>query len=107
MGETRCATMHPMNHLNHLLLIAIFGGLAGNTVIASQEFANERIEAIFERFDSNQDDIITEEEAGGFWQRLARADLNKDGEVSKEELYEAWGEEPPRPEPGPGPKPKN
>jgi Ca2+-binding EF-hand superfamily protein len=93
-----------MKNLNYLLLTAFIVGTTGTTVIAGEYPVNERVDAILERFDSNQDDVITQEEAGRFWQRLEKADLDKDGEVTKKEMLEAWGEEPPRP--GPGPRPR-
>jgi len=93
-----------MKNLNYLLLTAFIGGALGTTALAGQDPVNEKVEAILEKFDSNQDDVITQEEAGKFWKRLARADLNKDGEVTKKEMLEAWGEEPPRPDPGPRPR---
>jgi Ca2+-binding EF-hand superfamily protein len=95
-----------MKNLNNILLTVFVASALGATALAGEYSANEKVEAILEKFDSNQDDIITQEEAGKFWKRLARADLNKDGEVTKEEMLEAWGEEPPRPEPGPGPRPR-
>tara|TARA_B100000959_G_scaffold205413_1_gene215317 strand:- start:42 stop:410 length:369 start_codon:yes stop_codon:yes gene_type:complete len=94
-----------MKNLNYFLLTTLLVGVSGNTAIAGQDPVNEKVEAILKKFDSNQDDIITQDEAGKFWKRLARADLNKDGEVTKEEMLKAWGD-PPRPVPGPGPKPK-
>ncbi|MDA9860519.1 hypothetical protein N9C81_01480 [Planctomycetota bacterium] len=93
-----------MKNLNYLLLTAFIVGTIGTTVIAGEYPVNEKVEAILERFDSNQDDVITQEEAGKFWKRLARVDLNKDGEVTKKEMLEAWGDEPPRPDPGPRPR---
>ena len=93
-----------MKNLNYLLLTAFIFGITGTTVIAGEYPVNERVDAILERFDSNQDDVITQEEAGRFWKRLEKADLDKDGEVTKKEMLEAWGEEPPRP--GPGPRPR-
>ena len=95
-----------MKHLNFLLLTALLSSIVATTAFAEQDPLNEKIEAILDKFDSNNDDVITQDEAGKFWKRLARADLNKDGEVTKKEMYEAWGEEPPRPEPGPGPRPR-
>jgi len=95
-----------MKNFNHILLAAFVVSALGTTTLAGEYSANEKVEAILKKFDSNQDNIITQEEAGKFWKRLARADLNKDGEVTKEEMLEAWGEEPPRPEPGPGPRPR-
>jgi Ca2+-binding EF-hand superfamily protein len=93
-----------MKNLNYLLLTAFIFGITGTTVIAGEYPVNERVDAILERFDSNQDDVITQEEAGRFWKRLEKADLDKDGEVTKKEMLEAWGEEPPRPDPGPRPR---
>jgi len=93
-----------MKNLNYLLLTAFIGGALGTTALAAQDPVNERVEAILKRFDSNQDDVITQEEAGKFWKRLERADLDKDGEVTKKEMLEAWGDEPPRPDPGPRPR---
>jgi len=93
-----------MKNLNYLLLTAFIGGALGTTALAAQDTVNERVEAILKRFDSNQDDVITQEEAGKFWKRLERADLDKDGEVTKKEMLEAWGDEPPRPDPGPRPR---
>ena len=96
--------MNIMKNLNYLLLTAFIGGVLGAAAFAGQNAVNEKVEAILERFDSNQDDVTTQEEAGKFWKRLERDDLDKDGEVTKKEMLEAWGEEPPRP--GPGPRPR-
>lgn len=43
----------------------------------------------FEMADKNGDGKLTEEEAPKFWDRISKADLDKDGAVSKEEMAKA------------------
>lgn len=51
----------------------------------------DRIDALLERLDSNDDGAISKEEAGPrFWTRLSKADANKDGKVTEKEMKAAW-----------------
>jgi hypothetical protein len=92
-----------MKFFRNLLLIVLLGGLLGSTALAGDDALKEKIEGLLDKFDSNKDGAISEEEAGKFWKRLARADFNEDGKVTGKEMYIAWSK-PPRPEPGPKPK---
>jgi len=92
-----------MKFSRHLLLTVLLGGLLGSTALAGDDALKEKIAGLLEKFDSNKDGAISEEEAGKFWKRLARADFDKDGKVTGKEMYIAWSK-PPRPEPGPKPR---
>ena len=47
----------------------------------------KRVDAIFQRLDNNQDgNLANDEVPEGLWDRIARADANRDGVVSKKEL---------------------
>jgi hypothetical protein len=92
-----------MKFFRNILLIVLLGGLLGSTALAGDDALKEKIEGLLDKFDSNKDGAISEEEAGKFWKRLARADFNEDGKVTGKEMYIAWSK-PPRPEPGPKPK---
>ncbi len=51
----------------------------------------DRIDALLERLDSDDDGAISKEEAGPrFWTRLSKADTNKDGKVTQQEMKTAW-----------------
>ena len=89
-----------MKFTKQLALTVLLGGLLGSTAFAGDDALKEKIEGLLEKFDSNEDGAISEDEAGKYWRRLARADFDEDGKVTGKEMYIAWSK-PPRPEPGP------
>lgn len=49
------------------------------------------VKAIFERLDRDKDGFVSETEAGALWTRVKVADTNKDGKISLEEAFAAFG----------------
>lgn len=49
------------------------------------------VKAIFERLDRDKDGFVSETEAGALWTRVKVADANKDGKISLEEAFAAFG----------------
>ncbi len=69
------------------------GGPGENEVHDAADQINQLVDRVFERFDENADDVLTEEEVGRFWTRLAdRADADGNGQIDRDELTQAVDE---------------
>lgn len=55
--------------------------------VVGQEIPQLNVEKIFQRFDRNQDNQLTQQEVPPIiWQRISRADFNRDGVITRQEL---------------------